>query len=75
MRKPGSLRHRAIKENLAEQKNFILDGKQAAHICLRLADIPNCLMPNISKAGTISPIIAPATYQGHSCFNNSIIVV
>jgi hypothetical protein len=30
-------------------------------------------LPIINNAGTINPIINPEIYQGHGCFNNSII--
>jgi ABC-type uncharacterized transport system fused permease/ATPase subunit len=29
-------------------------------------EMPNCLLPAISNAGTMSPIRGPATYHGHS---------
>ena len=54
-------------------KNGMFAGKQAAHICRRLAEMPKCLFPVISKIGTINPMIKPDTYQGHGCFINSII--
>lgn len=54
-------------------KKEILEGKQAAQICLRVADMPNDLFPINSNAGTISPIKGPDTYHGHGLFKYSII--
>jgi hypothetical protein len=51
----------------------MLAGKIAAQAWRRFADIPKCLLPKRSSAGTVSPINAPATYQGQGCFNSSII--
>jgi hypothetical protein len=42
-------------------------GKQAAHTCLKLEEMPKVLFPKINKAGTIRPMIMPATYHGHGC--------
>lgn len=53
-------------------KNGMFAGKHAAQAWRRLAEIPKCLLPNISKAGTVSPINGPATYQGHGCLSVSI---
>jgi hypothetical protein len=50
-----------------------LAGKQAAQIWRMLEDIPKCLLPKINNAGTIKPMIAPATYQVQGCLKNSII--
>jgi hypothetical protein len=38
-------------------------------------DIPNDLLPNINKAGTVKPIKGPAMYQGQGCFKNSNIII
>ena len=54
-------------------KNLIFAGKQAAHIWRKLEDKPNVLLPMMSNAGTIKPIIVPATYQGQGAFKFSII--
>jgi hypothetical protein len=53
-------------------KKEILAGKQAAQICRKEDDIPNALLPSSNKAGTISPISGPATYQGQGCLNHSV---
>ena len=50
-------------------------GKQAAQTCLRLDEMPNVLLPSIRSAGTINPIIIPATYHGQGCWICSIILV
>lgn len=39
-------------------------GTQAAQICLSEEEIPKLLFPKSRRAGTVSPIIGPATYQG-----------
>jgi hypothetical protein len=56
-------------------KNEILDGATAAQICLNEEEMPNDLLPNNNRAGTVSPINGPAIYQGHGCERNSIILV
>src|SRR5690606_28647395 len=45
-------------------KNGIFAGTQAAQMCVSEEEILRCLLPSNSKAGTASPITAPATYQG-----------
>jgi hypothetical protein len=50
------------------RKKEILAGKQAAQICRREEEIPNVLLPSISKSGTVKPINGPATHQGQGCF-------
>ena len=55
-------------------RNSRLDGKVAAHICLKLEDTPNCLPLKIKSAGTNKPIMGPATYQGQGWERISIIV-
>jgi hypothetical protein len=52
----------------------MLAGMHAAHICLKLDEIPNVLLPKISRAGTINPIIIPATYQGQGCWVIVVII-
>jgi hypothetical protein len=47
-------------------------GKQAAHICRRLEEMPNFLLPKSNSAGTNKPISGPAIYHGHGCFTKSI---
>jgi len=39
-------------------------GIQIAQICLSEEEMPKCLFPKSNNAGTVSPINAPATYQG-----------
>src|SRR6186997_3390752 len=53
-------------------KNEIFIGAQEAHMCRNDEEIPKDLFPKISKAGTVSPIKGPATYQGQGCFIHSI---
>src|SRR5687767_8688583 len=48
-------------------KKGILPGKQAAHICRSVEEIPNDLLPSINNNGTTNPINGPATYQGQGC--------
>ena len=43
-----------------------------AQICLKEEEIPNVLLPNNNKSGTVSPINGPATYQGQGCESHSI---
>ena len=45
---------------------------QAAQIWRSEDDMPNVLLPDINKAGTIKPIKGPATYQAQGCFKKSI---
>src|SRR5690606_24181984 len=54
-------------------KKGIPAGKQAAQIWRRLDEMPKCLLPSSNKAGTMSPISGPATYQGQGRINASII--
>ncbi len=46
-------------------KKGILAGIQEAQMCLKELEMPKDLFPMINKTGTVSPIIGPATYQGH----------
>jgi hypothetical protein len=49
-----------------------LRGKQAAHICRWLEEMPNFLFPKIKSAGTNKPINGPTTYHGHGFLKASI---
>jgi len=40
------------------------DGKQMAHKWRNEEEIPNVLLPNSNKAGTVKPISGPAIYHG-----------
>ena len=40
---------------------------QAAHTCRREDEMPNDLLPNNNRAGTVNPISGPAIYQGQGC--------
>ncbi len=48
-------------------------GKQAAQICRSDEEIPNVLLPVISKSGTVRPISGPASHQGQGCFIHTAI--
>ena len=52
-------------------KKGIFAGKQDAHICLKEELIPIVLLPLFYYAGTVNPIIGPATYHGQGCLMNS----
>jgi hypothetical protein len=52
-------------------KKDILEGKHAAHICLKVEEIPNDLFPKINNNGTVNPIRGPATYHGQGACNHS----
>ena len=45
---------------------------QAAHTCRKDEEMPNDLLPSNNRAGTVSPIRGPATYQGQGCLIQSI---
>lgn len=53
----------------------MLAGIQAAHTWRNEEDIPNVLLPNINKAGTVNPINGPATYHDQGCLKNANIVL
>lgn len=47
-------------------------GTHAAQMCRNVEEIPNRLFPIQSNSGTVSPIMGPATYQGHGLYSKSI---
>src|SRR5690606_32479436 len=56
-------------------KNGMPAGTHEAQMCRSEELIPNDLFPKINNAGTVKPISGPATYQGHGCLINSIIIL
>jgi len=48
-------------------KNLTLVGMHMAQIWRKDDEIPNALLPNKSKSGTINPINGPVIYQGQGC--------
>ena len=45
-------------------KNLTFAGKHAAQAWHRLAERPKCLLPKISRAGTIRLMMIPAAHHG-----------
>jgi hypothetical protein len=57
------------------RKKDIFPGKHTAQIWRRDEEIPKALLPSNNRAGTISPISGPPTYQGQGCFNQSTTLI
>lgn len=45
---------------------------QAAQTCLNVDEMPNGLLPNNNKIGTVRPINSPAIDQCQGCLRNSM---